>query len=55
MVLARPVAGDHLDVLGVVLVERRVVDDEHALGLLDQRLGLVPEVSGSGSSGGAAG
>jgi len=48
LVLARPVVGDQVDLAGVQLVVGAVVDDEHALVLLDQRLGLVPEGPGVG-------
>jgi hypothetical protein len=48
MMLPRPVTDHQLDVLGMRLVEGRVVDDEDALGLLDQWFGLIPERLGIG-------
>ena len=48
LVLARPVAMDRLDLLGVELVERGVVEDQDAVVLLDQRLDLAVEGLGVG-------
>jgi hypothetical protein len=48
LVLARPVAMDRLDRLGVELVEGRVVEDQDAIGLVDQRLDLSVEDLGVG-------
>jgi len=47
-VLAGPVVRDQADLLGVGLVERRVVEDQGAAGRLDGGLGLVPERIGIG-------
>ena len=43
LVLAGPVAVDQVDRLGVELVEGRVVEDEDAVALVDQGLGLAVE------------
>ena len=46
--LARPVAVDQVDRLGVELVQGRVVEDQDAVALVDQRLGLALEGLGVG-------
>jgi hypothetical protein len=48
LVLTRPVAADQVDLLGVVLVQSRVVEDEQAPLAVDHRAGLVPERGGVG-------
>jgi hypothetical protein len=47
--LARPVAADQPDLLGVGLVERRVVEDQDAAGAVDQGRASCQRASGSGS------
>ena len=43
VVLAGPVPGDQVDRLGIRFVERRIVDDQHAAGAVDQGPGFLPE------------
>lgn len=46
MMIAGPVISHQFDVLGPGLVERRIIDDQHPAGRLDQRSNLVLERGG---------
>ena len=48
MVLAGPVAGDQLDVVGIGFIECGIINDQHTADELDLSLGLGPEDGGVG-------